>query len=524
MALDLSGFTAAAQAAAPDNPVFTAMVVRADESGLWVAPLGEDPNSPVGPCKGGWTANGTRVPPGALVALIETDDGPWAIGVDNPALAISDGTLAPFPNPSFELENSPPGQSFDNPVPGWSDFWNNAVRDLAGTAPDTYTITSEAGSAAHGLRALRIDGRSAYAILNSSTWSVPPGSNLEVSFYARADGPDPICNVTVYSNDSTGGAGPFGGGTLASSTVVFNLDDSSDWLRYRATYALPPTHTKACLFFDIGADEIPGATATVWLDNVDADLVDINPAAEHQDFIRRATETMLGGGSRLVTAGGNIAWTQPFTIAGAGLRADEAVDGRFAILQPPNDTVIPVHSSGARTSHTVAGGVIALNPDDALWYELPLAAAATSQPARFHIIGSSSADDFDPPPHWIMICRRASAWSSTSHAPEYKWGDGRQQDPWRTPSLNAGWVDGTIPGRFSKTGDGQVLMRGRVRSGAGSAFTLPQGYWPAVQHEAYVRDGAGSPALITVTTAGVVTTAGNNSDHSIATAFAVAEQ
>lgn len=514
--MDLSGLTQASAKVAPATALFTAQVVRADESGLWVIPLGEDPRHPYGPCKGGWTANGTRVPPGALVALVMTDDGPWAIGVDNPALAVNDSTLAPFANPSFEILADP---SAGVPAASWSDFWTAARRDPA-LASETYRSAVEEGTAAHGLRSLRVEARGTTgSFFTMQPWSVPAGSSLEVSIYGRGEGPAPIIEAAVYSHVAGSNPGPFAGGAVQ----LVEWPQTSEWLRYRSSVTLPPDHVNVSLHLLVGTRGSTSDVTTVWVDNADVDLVEIDPAAQHQDFIRRATVTLAGGGSRLVTAGGNVAWSQPLTIAAAGMDDATAPDGRFEISMPPNGTVIPVHSSSARTSHTIAGGVIALNADDALWYELPIAETAASQPGRFHILGSTSADGFKVPAHWVLVVRRC-AWSSSNHAPEYRWGDSRQQDPWRTPSLNSGWIDGTLPGRFTKTGDGFIVMRGRVRNGSGSAFTLPPGYRPAVQHEDVVRDGAGAPALLTVTTAGVVTTAGSNSDHSIATRFPAAEQ
>jgi hypothetical protein len=521
--VDLSGLQRSAETAVPDTPVETAVVVRADESGLWVAPLGEDISNPVGPCKGGWTANGTRVPPGALVALVMTDDGPWAIGVDNPALAVPDEGLAPFDNPSFEETAL---GAFGQLVPkGWSVFWSasSEVDESAGPIPaGKYAWSSDDSVlAVHGSRALRVIGNNTYAGVESNRWSVPFGAALEVTFYARGEGPAPVAGFALWSNVSPAYPGPFGGGSAIAGQAEYPL--TGDWLRYRTIVQVPPNHNSVNLFVRAGADVGSSAISTAWVDVVDVDVVDLNPATEHMDFMRRAALTMAGGGSRLVTAGGNVAWTQPLTISGAGRQADEASAGRFEISMPANGTAIPVHSSGTRVTHTVAGGVIALDADEALWYELPLGAAAASQPARFHIVGTTTADEYVVPAHWILVVRR-TAWSATQHGPEYRWGDGRQQDPWRTPTLNGGWAEGTTAPRYSKTGEGLIVMRGRVANGAGSAFTLPAGYRPAVQHEAYVRDGAGAAALLTVTTAGVVTTAGNNTDHSIAATFPAAEQ
>lgn len=519
MGLDLAGFAGAAQSAPQSAPdTFTAVVVRADESGLWVAPVGDDTRHPIGPCRGGWTPNGTRFPPGAVVMLVFTADGPWVVGVDNPALAINDSTLAPFPNPSFEQGV---GGVAGSSLPGWSDFWSSSRRytDPGPLPTNKYRRSIVEGVAAHGLRCLQVEARGTTVGSESGEWTVPAGSSIEISVYAHGIGDAPLLRVDLWSNTSSGYAGPFGSGANVSTPI--SLAPDADWLRYRATVTLPPTHTKVNLFINGGHNNalVPDGESTVWIDNIDADLVEVDPAVVHQDFIRRATAVLTGGGIRTVTAGGNVSWSQPLTIAAAGLAADTAPEGRFNITMPANGVVIPVHHSTARTSVTVTGGAILLNPNEALWYELPIGQAATSSSARFHVLASDLDDGYVIPAHWILVVRRTN-WSATAHAHEYLWGDGRPQDPWRTAALNAGWNAGTTAPRFRKEASGAVRLTGRVKDGVGSAFTLPPGYRPTEPHPAIVPDGLNAPALLTVSAAGEVTPAGNNTDHSIATTFA----
>jgi hypothetical protein len=59
-------------------PPVTGTVVRADDSGVWVAPLDGDTRHPLGPCMG---AGGCVVDD--IVLLIQTDQGPWVAGRDS---------------------------------------------------------------------------------------------------------------------------------------------------------------------------------------------------------------------------------------------------------------------------------------------------------------------------------------------------------------------------------------------------------------------------------------------------------
>jgi hypothetical protein len=63
----------------------TALVVRSDSSGVYAAPVGSDPRSPIGPCRGA-APGGVRLPVGSVVLLELTDHGPWVAAVDEPEM------------------------------------------------------------------------------------------------------------------------------------------------------------------------------------------------------------------------------------------------------------------------------------------------------------------------------------------------------------------------------------------------------------------------------------------------------
>ncbi|MBZ5736499.1 hypothetical protein K8Z61_18565 [Nocardioides sp. TRM66260-LWL] len=82
-----------------DRPPVTGQVVKVDDIGSWVAPIGTIADSPIGPCRGPATAVGD------VVLLVWTDDGPWAI----PQTAASTGGGTPARGTSSEGFTAPAG-------------------------------------------------------------------------------------------------------------------------------------------------------------------------------------------------------------------------------------------------------------------------------------------------------------------------------------------------------------------------------------------------------------------------------
>ncbi|WP_248582609.1 hypothetical protein [Nocardioides sp. InS609-2] len=336
-------------------------------------------------------------------------------GTERPAVPIA--RTAPFPNNSFEAVD-------DTGFPlNWSAYWRSADATVT-------TDTSWSTLGGRSLKGTNGPATNSAAIANSGTWNTAPGATMLVEFDARGIGVSPQVIAYTVSNVASGGTGLFDPGASVTQQT-FNLTATGS--AYTASLTLPSTHTRAALYFDMGS-AASSAVVSVWVDNVGVTGGE-QQVAGHSDYLRRAIQAITGGGIRTSTTAGDIAWGTGFRVTGAGLQLDEAPDGYFLIGMPANGTVIPVHHSTARTSHTVASGLIRLNANESLWYELPLAAAAASQPARFHIVANTSADGYVIGAGWVLVCARGDV-AGNPTSDEFKWADGRPDDPRRNPAAS----------------------------------------------------------------------------------------
>jgi hypothetical protein len=79
---------------------------------------------------------------------------------------------------------------------------------------------------------------------------------------------------------------------------------------------------------------------------------------------------------------------------------------------------------------------------------------------------------------------------------------------WQTPTLAGSWANygsGKQNAQYRKQGD-KVTVRGLVKSGSGTIFTLPTGYRPASELD-FVTTATGAFGQLNITTAGVVSLA-----------------
>lgn len=193
---------------------------------------------------------------------------------------------------------------------------------------------------------------------------------------------------------------------------------------------------------------------------------------------------LVGGGVRRVDSTG-VSWSNSLLLEGMGV-SPLAPTGQVVISMPANGTVIPVHG-GVSASATVSGGVIPVGANETLYWDVPMAAGATS--SGFHILGTASAAQ--PPPNWVLIVTRANV----SGATPYRWGDGVTHDFVRAPTFANGWTNYGAP--YQSAGyykDGaRVVVTGMVANGTvgQNVFVLPTGYRP-LERQVYTQVGTGN--------------------------------
>lgn len=197
-------------------------------------------------------------------------------------------------------------------------------------------------------------------------------------------------------------------------------------------------------------------------------------------YATRAQAMVTGGGIRTVSPSG-VSWGTRFIVISAGLDPVTAPAGHFNIDMPPDGTVIPQYGDFVGTpSVTVTAGLVPLSGWENLYYELPLGNGQLSDPSRFRVVDYQAS--FRVPASWIFVCGRRG---DANSAP-YVWGDRREQDYWRAPTLVNSWAN--YGSGFAVAGykreNGRVRFKGLIKSGTTSLpmFTLPVGYRPLETH------------------------------------------
>lgn len=235
-------------------------------------------------------------------------------------------------------------------------------------------------------------------------------------------------------------------------------------------------------------------------------------AFDQMDYIARSQLVLNGGGKRTVSpATGKMYWPSPFAVVGAGRHPNYSPDGTFTIAYPTTGTSIPVHNSTVRTSVVAAADGIPLVGDETIWYELPLGGLTASVPGRFHIVGWNSNDAFIPPPGWIFIGARFSAF------PNFKWGTGDTDTGWNYLTLTGNWQAynaAIVPstGARVRVQNDHTTFQYAVKSGTAGASicTIPDNYRPSAELHPIGRASDGNvfdgPAWSTISaTTGAVT-------------------
>ena len=209
-------------------------------------------------------------------------------------------------------------------------------------------------------------------------------------------------------------------------------------------------------------------------------------------YWRRVQDVLSGGGMRTATTT-TIAWTKPFSTAGAGRSPSLHKGGAYQISVPANGTVIA--GVGGAGNRTVASGAVPLAAGETLYYDPPYTEASGS--GNFRVVGFTA--DYDVPPEWIMIASRSATTSiSDGNAYEVLWGDGQRTVPWLTSTavLQSGGGSAAVNLGSGGTqvlrhriidGDYEARFRfvwGSGGSSAGGALKVPIPVTPAISGDA----------------------------------------
>jgi hypothetical protein len=185
-----------------------------------------------------------------------------------------------------------------------------------------------------------------------------------------------------------------------------------------------------------------------------------------REKLKRAQFALIGGGRRKVYDGA-FSWGPQFRTVGIG-NDSLMPSGYWNIDMPPDGTVIPVHGHPTVTSITVGAitagriTVTSIGAYSALYYDVPIGQGTASQPNRFHLVDISTT--FTIPDSWILVINR----TVDPYVPEWKWGDGRQQDWWHDLGLINSWVTfgaGFMTASWKRTHNGEIVTRGLIKSG-----------------------------------------------------------
>ncbi len=193
-------------------------------------------------------------------------------------------------------------------------------------------------------------------------------------------------------------------------------------------------------------------------------------------IVQRSQALLTGSGNREVLVG-SISWVGRLIAIAVGQGNDLWPGGYLEMTMPPDGTVI----TGVGMSNvTVAGGYIPFTSWNALYYIPQMGAAGTPTiMANYRMVAYNTSGPI--PSSWICVALRNSDGSFV------RWGDGRLQGYWRTPSLLNGWVNygSTFDNARYKAEGGRVEIQGVVKTGTisatstGNIFVLPTGSRPS---------------------------------------------
>ena len=169
---------------------------------------------------------------------------------------------------------------------------------------------------------------------------------------------------------------------------------------------IPAGGTDAATLTGLAPDGTGAANAHVPVTEADGTLklanLDVSGAGNFP-WMQKAALNLTGGGQVSVNVINSLyylKWTQRFIVISNGRAADLCPSGYYNIDCPASGTVA-LHGGATGTRAIDATYGIPISGWEALYYEIPFSAGATSNAANFHIVNYTG--NFDVPASWILL-------------------------------------------------------------------------------------------------------------------------
>lgn len=261
-----------------------------------------------------------------------------------------------------------------------------------------------------------------------------------------------------------------------------------------------------------------GTTDQAWSDGsyIAAQICAAHLALETEFSILRTHFTIIHARDSAMTWDGTNFKFGKFRVLGVGNGVHFSTAGFLEVYFPANGSVIT--GFGGASNHTVAGGVIAIPENTALYYEHNVATGANASiDANWRLVSYNSG--FVVPKHWILIAHHCSVVIGGEGT--LRVSNGATLTPWRAvgavgqPAFQNSWVNfggGELAVGFRKCANQIVRLRGSMKSGTvtAAAFYLPIGYRPTAKLYFLVLSNNNIGVLRIDTDGGVVLQSGSN--------------
>jgi microcystin-dependent protein len=328
---------------------FTGVVTKADETGIWVAALGDDHRVPVGPCRGD-----QDIVAGATVLVVWTQERPWAITADPAAAGGPGGAAGPaggvlagtYPDPTFAQDMATQAELEAGLAEKAPLEHDHAIVDVTGlqAALDGKQGTSEKGQA-NGYASLDGAGKVPWAQLPSAIMSYEGVWNASTNTPALSDGTSNYDAGAVFKV-TVAGTRTFGtGNTLTFAVGDYAIYNGTKWEKSDATDDVV---------------SVAGKTGAVSLVKGDVGLGNVDNTSDANKPVSTAQQTALDLKAPLASptfTGDPKAPTPATTDSDTSIATTAFVKAVLLASHPVGDIVINV--TGANPSTYIGGTWVA---------------------------------------------------------------------------------------------------------------------------------------------------------------------